>query len=138
MKVKRLTATAKLLTKANLGDLGFDLYADESHILKAGHLVRVHTGIAIEFPDGLGGIVKDRSSMAAKGLVISGGVIDSGYRGEIIVLLRNVNQDGTFYVTPNEKIAQLVLIPIADIGIEEVLEIDETDRGVKGFGSSGR
>ena len=137
MRVKRLTETAKLPTRANPGDLGWDLYADASGVIRSENGVLVNTGIAIEFPKGVGGVIKDKSSLASIGLSVMGGVIDSGYRGEIKVILCNHN-GGTYYIGKGQKIAQLILIPILDIEIEETAEpFLETIRGGKGFGSSG-
>ena len=88
MKVKRLTETAKLPTKANPGDSCFDLYSDESVQTRFGEITEIKTGIAIEFPVGIGGVIKPRSGLSRDhGLIILGGEIDSGYRGEIIVLM---------------------------------------------------
>jgi len=138
MKVKRLTETAKLPTKANPGDLGYDLYADVSGSVGPGVSVEIKTGIAIEFPEGVGGIIKDRSSLARNGLHISGGVIDSGYRGEIIVVMGN-HDAGTHYIGKGQKIAQLILVPVIDVEVEETTEpFLQTVRGGKGFGSSGQ
>lgn len=136
MKVKRLTLTAKLPTKANPGDLGYDLYADESTRVGFGCSVWVSIGIAIEFPDHFGGVIKDRSSAASSGLVTHAGVIDNGYRGEIKVLLHNISS-GMNFIGKGQKIAQLILTRIYEEAIEEVVQLSETVRGDKGFGSSG-
>lgn len=136
MKVKRLTETAKLPTKANPGDLGYDLYADESLGIRAG-VNAIRTGIAIKLPEGFGAIIKDRSSMALRGTSIVAGVIDNGYVGEIIVLMRGFDE-GTLYIGKGQRIAQLVLVPIYDSAIEEATSpFLQTIRGGKGFGSSG-
>jgi dUTP pyrophosphatase len=138
MRVKRLTKSAVLPTKAHRDeDLGYDLYSDEPVVLFSNTTKKISTGIIIEFPKGFGGIIKDRSSLASCMLTTSGGVIDSGYRGEIFVLLTN-NSFGTLYITKGQKIAQLILIPIVHSDIEETTEpLSETVRGEKGFGSSG-
>lgn len=135
MKVKRLTETAKLPTKANPGDLGYDLYANESLSVHPG-VNSIHTGIAIAFDEGWGGIIKDRSSMALRGTSVVGGVIDNGYRGEIIVLLRGYGE-GSLYIGKGQKIAQLIPVQVANFEIEKVDHLFETIRGGKGFGSSG-
>ena len=138
MRVKRLTETAKLPTKAHATDLGFDLYADVAGSVRALHGAVISTGIAIEFPEGFGGIIKDRSSLASIGLSVMGGVIDSDYRGEIKVILYNCDE-GTYYIGKGNKIAQLILVPVIHEEIEETTEpFLQTVRGDKGFGSSGQ
>lgn len=136
MKVKRLAPEAKLPVKAHIDDLGYDLFSVESMPIFPGMTTLVRTGIAIEFPTGYGGIIKDRSSMARVGLVTHAGVIDSGYRGEIQVLLHNVTS-GTNFIGKGQKIAQLVLVPITDEQIVEVDELSTTVRNSAGFGSTG-
>lgn len=139
MKIKRLTESARLPTKANPGDLGYDLYASESVQTRFGEVVEIKTGIAIEFPPGFGGIIKGRSGLARDhGLSILGGVIDSGYRGEIIIVATVNKQDCQSFFSKGQKIAQLVLISVTDFAIEEATELSETVRGGKGFGSSGQ
>lgn len=146
MKVKLLDPKAKVPTVEHPGsDLGYDLYALEDASLPRGYAAKVRTGIAIEFDDMYGGIIKDRSSMAAKGITVSGGVIDGGYRGEIIVLLTYNGQweypYDVFRISAGDKIAQLVLQKVHTFQdtIPVVEEFDNiTPRGHKGFGSSGR
>jgi dUTP pyrophosphatase len=145
MKVKLLDPRAKVPTvKHPHWDLGYDLYALEDTFIPSEIPTKVRTGIAIEFPTHWGGIIKDRSSVAAKGVTTSGGVIDSGYRGEIIVILNYHHPAFTegfrqYEVVAGDKIAQLVLqksLTYESIEISD--ELNETDRGEKGFGSSGR
>ena len=135
MKILKLNPEAKIPTKANPGDLGYDLYANESLSVHPGVNV-IHTGIAIAFDEGWGGVIKDRSSMALRGTSVVGGVIDNGYRGEIIVLLRGYGE-GSLYIGKGQKIAQLIPVQVANFEIEEVEHLFETIRGGKGFGSSG-
>ena len=139
MKVKRLSEKAQLPTKAHLGDLGYDLYANEGTAVFPHETKIVKTGIAIQFPEGYGGFIKDRSSVATKkGLFTVAGVIDNGYIGEICIALYN-GTDSLIHVAPGEKIAQLVLIPTVDFEVEEVNEVIPTDqRADGGFGSTGR
>ena len=138
MKVKRLSENAQLPTKAHLGDLGYDLYANEGVAIFPNETKVIKTGIAIQLPEGYGGFIKDRSSVATKrGLHIVAGVIDNGYIGEICVALYN-GTESLVHVKPSEKIAQLVLIPTVDFEVEEVDEVVPTDqRGDGGFGSTG-
>ena len=138
MKVKKLSEYAQLPQKAHAGDLGYDLFSNEGAAIFPGETKVVKTGIAIEFPAGYGGFIKDRSSVATKkGLFTVAGVIDNGYIGEICIALYN-GTDSLIHVAPGEKIAQLVLIPTVNFEIEEVDELVSADqRGEGGFGSTG-
>lgn len=141
-KIKRLTNTAILPTRAYEGDLGYDLYADEDMVLKPLESVKIKTGIAVQFPEGWGGFIKDRSSMASKRIITSGGVIDSGFMGPLSVILTDITaNDGSrvYIIKKGDKIAQLVPIPVSDWLVTEVDDFDNTtERNVKGFGSSGK
>lgn len=141
-KIKRLTDTAILPTRAYEGDLGYDLYADEDMVLKPLESVKIKTGIAVQFPEGWGGFIKDRSSMASKRIITSGGVIDSGFMGPLSVILTDITaNDGrrVYIIKKGDKIAQLVPIPVSDWLVAEVDDFDNTtERNVKGFGSSGK
>ena len=138
MKVKRLSENSVLPTKAHAGDLGYDLYASEEVVLMAGQTKLVPTGIAIQFPEGYGGLLRDRSSVATKrNLFAVAGVIDNGYIGEIMIALHN-STDGYERIMVGEKIAQLILIPTVNFTVEEVDELVSADeRGTGGFGSTG-
>lgn len=135
LKVKRLDPRAKLPTVAHPGeDLGFDLFALEDTDCPNDHAVyKIRTGVALEFPECVGGLIRDRSSMAAKGVTTHGGVIDNGYRGEIIVLMR-----GARFIHAGDKIAQIVPIPVLTSEVEEVTELGDSARQDRGFGSSGK
>lgn len=139
MKVKKLSEHARLPTKAHLGDLGYDLYSNEGVAIFPNETKIVKTGIAIQFPEGYGGFIKDRSSVATKkGLFTVAGVIDNGYIGEICIALYN-GTDSLIHVGPGEKIAQLVLIPTVNFEVEEVENLISPDaRGGQGFGSTGK
>jgi len=144
MKVKKISKNAKLPTRAYENALGYDLYAIEDTFIPAVDenggigMAKVRTGIAIELPPMWGAFIKDRSSMATKRRLIAvAGVIDNDYRGEIMVCLEN-HSGRPQEIKAGEKIAQLVLIPIANFEVVEVDELSETKRGEKGFGSSGR
>lgn len=137
MKVKKLSEKAHLPERAKPGDLGYDLFADKGEIIPKGEMRPISSGIALEFPAGWGGIIKDRSSMAAKRITVSAGVIDGGYRGEIIVLMSN-HSDKDFIIEPGDKIAQLVPTPETAWDIIVVDELNETHRGEGGFGSTGK
>lgn len=136
LKVKKLSPNAMLPTVAHPGeDIGYDLYSAEDITLPARGAAGVHTGIAIEFVPTAGGIVKTRSGMAKKRLICNAGVIDAGYRGEIIVLMENL-ADEPYTIRKGDKIAQLLEHPFLAGDVAEE-ELSEATRGAKGFGSSG-
>lgn len=141
LKVKKLNPAAIIPRRAHSNDLGFDLHALETVVVQSGQTVLAKTGIACEFPEGWGGIVKARSSQGKAGVNILGGVIDNGYTGEIGVLLHNTSdpasEDHKIYQA-GEKIGQLVLVPVFQGDTIEVTELGQTSRGEQGFGSSGR
>lgn len=137
LKVKKLSPDAVLPTVAHSGeDIGYDLYSAEDLTIAAHGAAGVHTGIAIEFVPTAGGIVKTRSGLARKRLLCNAGVIDAGYRGEIIVLMENL-ADEPYVIRKGDKIAQLLEHPFL---AGEVVEgdLNDTSRGSKGFGSSGQ
>jgi dUTP pyrophosphatase len=137
LKVKKLLPDALLPTVAHPGeDIGYDLYSAEELILAARGAAGVHTGIAIEFVPAAGGIVKTRSGLAKKRLMCNAGVIDAGYRGEIIVLMENLGDD-PYTIHKGDKIAQLLEHPFLAGEVSES-ELSEAARGAKGFGSSGQ
>jgi len=138
MKVKRLSENSVLPHKAHAGDLGYDLYASEEVFFTEGQTKLVSTGIAIQFPEGYGGLLRDRSSVATKrNLFVVAGVIDNGYIGEIMIALHNASARSV-HISVGEKIAQLVLIPTVNFKAEEVDELVSADeRGTGGFGSTG-
>jgi dUTP pyrophosphatase len=137
----RLREDALLPTRAHEGDAGLDLYAADAAAIGPGERATVGTGIALEIPTGFAGLVLPRSGLAARhgiALVNAPGLIDSGYRGEIKVLLLNTDRAEAFTVSPGDRIAQLVLTPVAGAVPVEVSELATTARGSSGFGSSGR
>lgn len=139
LKVKRLTETAKLPEKKLDSDVGFDLFADEEVVIPAGMTKRIKSGIAVEIPEGIWIQVEGRSGLASKGIQPLGGIVDNGYRGDVSVLLLN-SSSNPYQVMKGDKIAQFVLREIVPIHkVEEIKEFSaETERGDKGFGSSGR
>jgi len=142
LRVKRLEAGARLPVVAHPGeDLGYDLFALEGVQLGARQTLKVRTGIAVEARDPktgapLGLLVRDRSSMAARGIATTGGVIDSGYRGEILVVMTNLG-DADVELKAGEKIAQMVPVPVLTGPVEEVESLEDSMRAAKGFGSTG-
>lgn len=137
LPITRVTPEAKLPTRAHADDAGLDLYGLESFEIKPGEGRVTRTGIALALPAGHVGLVADRSSMAKRGIKTAGGVIDAGYRGEIHIVLWNIS-GAVQQITAGERIAQLLIYPIATPAPVEVASLDETARGAKGFGSSGR
>jgi dUTP pyrophosphatase len=142
LRVKRLEAGARLPEVAHPGeDLGYDLFALEGVQLGARQTLKVRTGIAVEARDPktgvpLGLLVRDRSSMAARGIATTGGVIDAGYRGEILVVMTNLG-DAALELKAGEKIAQMVPVPVLTGLVQEVETLEVSKRAAKGFGSSG-
>ena len=142
LRVKLLTATAKPPTVAHPGeDLGYDIYAAESVAIGPRGHAAVPTGIAIECTssDGkrMGALLRDKSSMAARRLTVTGGVIDAGYRGEVRVLMENLG-DAAAVVHAGDKIANLIPYPVLTGDVKVVEDLSESSRKAGGFGSSGR
>ena len=141
LRVTRLRADARLPTRAHAGDAGLDLYAGEAARLGPGERTSVGTGIAVAIPDGHAGLVLPRSGLAARhGITLPNapGLIDAGYRGELRVLLLNADRAESFEIAPGDRIAQLLVTPLVDAEPIEVDALDETSRGLAGFGSTGR
>ena len=139
--VQRLDEAATLPTLAHDGDAGYDLYSIESAELGPGERAMVRTGIAIEVSKGHAALVLPRSGTAAKhgiSVVNAPGLIDSGYRGEVKVLLLNTDRSESFSVAPGDRIAQLILVRVELPPVEETDSLNESARGDGGFGSSGR
>lgn len=141
LRVTRLREEGRLPTRAHEGDAGLDLYAAEPATLAPGERAGVGTGIVVAIPPGHAGLVLPRSGLAARhGITLpnSPGLIDTGYRGELRVLLLNTDPAQRFEVAPGDRIAQLVVTPFAALEPLEVEALDDTARGLAGFGSSGR
>lgn len=141
LSVIKLKEEAILPSRAHAGDAGLDLYACESAHIGPGERWGVGTGVGVEIPEGHAGLVLPRSGLARDhgiALVNAPGLIDSGYRGELRVLLLNTDPAETFRVEPGDRIAQLVLTPIATPEPVEASALTESARGEGGFGSSGR
>jgi len=152
LQVKKLSDSAKLPTRAHTTDLGYDLYTD--HDILVSHLSNnkrwvVDTNISVSFPEGWGGLIMDRSSLAKEGYSVHGGVIDSGYTGPIRIILSKPGLSTnvawsvtdefsqTVLIPKGSKIAQLVPQQVVNWTVEETDNLETRDRGEKGFGSSG-
>jgi len=141
LRFQRLDPRAVVPSRAHAGDAGLDLCCLEAVELAAGERTRVATGIAIELPAGHAGLIVPRSGLAAKhgvSVVNAPGLIDQGYRGELQVLLLNTDRSAPVSLNAGERIAQLVVISVAELTPHEVDSLGESSRGEKGFGSSGR
>jgi dUTP pyrophosphatase len=133
---QKLNPDAKVPTRAFEHDAGLDLTTIETHTLKPGEGRIFKTGLAVAIDPGFVGLIWDRSSMGKRGIKSLGGVIDSGYRGEIGVILWNISHESQ-EIKSGERIAQLLIQPIATPQTEAVQSLTNTDRGTGGFGSSG-
>jgi dUTP pyrophosphatase len=141
LRVTKLIDGATLPLRAHAGDAGLDLYACEAAHIGPGERWSVGTGVAVEIPDGHGGLVLPRSGLARDhgiSLVNSPGLVDCGYRGEVRVLLLNNDPAETFRVAAGDRIAQLLIVPIAVAEPVEAAALADSVRGDGGFGSSGR
>ncbi len=139
LAVTRLHPGAVLPKRAYAGDAGLDLAACERVTLAPGERATVPTGLAVAIPEGHAGFVQPRSGLAARhGITIvnAPGLVDSGYRGELRVVLLNTDTSEPFVVEPGMRIAQLVVLPVPELELVEVDELPDSERGVRGFGSS--
>ncbi|MCI0542265.1 dUTP diphosphatase [bacterium] len=138
IKVKILREDAKMPSYAHPGDVGLDLYSLEDHNLKPGERKIFELGFALEFPVGYAAIVKDKGSLPKNaGIHTMGGVFDAGYRGEYNVNLINLGKK-TYRIAKGDKIAQLVIFPVAVAKLKEVSKLSDSSRGAGRFGSTGR
>jgi dUTP pyrophosphatase len=139
LPIRRLRDDAVIPARAYEGDAGLDLASCEHVELGPGERALVGTGLAVAIPDGYAGFVQPRSGLAAKhGITIvnSPGLVDAGYRGELKVVLLNTDTSESFVVEPGMRIAQLVVLQVPGLDPVEVEELPESERGVRGFGSS--
>jgi dUTP pyrophosphatase len=139
LPIRRLREDAVLPSRAYAGDAGLDLSAIEAVELAPGSRATIGTGLSIALPEGFAGLVVPRSGLASKhgiGVLNAPGLVDSGYRGEVRVILHNHGMH-TFRVEPGMRIAQLVLVAVEDVRLVEVDELPPSERGEGGHGSSG-
>ena len=142
IKVKKLTDTAIVPTKSRKTDAGYDLYADEDVALYPEDTKLISTGIAFAIPDGYAGLIWDRSGLGSKGIHRHAGVVDSSYRGEVKVCLSNSSghhsAENIYFISKGDRIAQILFQKVPHFDLVETEELDDTDRGSSGFGSSGK
>ena len=144
IKVKKLTSTATIPTKSRKTDAGYDLYSDEDIAIYPEDTKLISTGIAFAIPDGYAGLIWDRSGLGSKGIHRHAGVVDSSYRGEVKVALYNARPghidftDNMYFISRGDRIAQILLQKVPHFDLVETEELDDTDRGSSGFGSSGK
>lgn len=140
VKVRKLIPGAKLPRYAHpgrTGDLAADLYASSEVIISPGTIASVSTGIAIELPEGYGALVEDRSGLATQGVTTLAGVVDTGYRGEIRVVLANLGKQRA-HIRIGDRVAQLRLTRKYEVSFELADELSDSSRGEQGFGSTGK
>jgi dUTP pyrophosphatase len=141
LRFRILDDAATLPSRAHAGDAGLDLHSAQAAHIGPGERWQISTGLAVEIPDGHAGLVLPRSGLALRygiSLVNAPGLIDSGYRGEIGVLLLNNDPAEIFRVEPGDRIAQLVVVPVTGLSPVAAEELASSERGEGGFGSSGR
>ena len=141
IKVKKLTDTAIVPTKSRTTDAGYDLYADEDVAIYPEDTKLISTGVAFAIPDGYAGLIWDRSGLGSKGIHRHAGVVDSSYRGEVKVALsnsRSSHEDNIYFLNRGDRIAQILFQKVPHFDLVETEELDDTDRGSSGFGSSGK
>ena len=137
IKVKRIQRNAKLPAYSHVGDAGLDLFSSIDLVLESGEVKPVSTGIKMAVPQGYVGLVWDKSGISLKGVHRLAGVVDSGYRGEVKVVMINLS-DTPFVVEKGMKIAQMLIQPVENVDVTEVDELEDSTRGEDGFGSTGK
>ena len=137
IKIKKLNKEAKLPHYALSGDVGMDLYSMEEVTIPPMGQYRFFHGFALEFPEGFGALVNDKSSISKAGLHTMGGVFDAGFRGEYNTHLVNLS-DKPYTVEKGDKVSQLIIFPVAIAQLEEVEELSTSERGTGSFGSTGK
>lgn len=135
LKFERLSPTAKLPKKAYKDDAGIDLFSDSKYTIKSSERVIIKTGIKIAIPEGFAGLIWDKGGVAKDGIHTIAGVIDSGFRGELAVILVNLS-DKIYNISSGQKVAQLLIQKIESLEIIEEEIDDKTDRSKGRFGSS--
>jgi dUTP pyrophosphatase len=137
LKVKKIHKDVKLPRYGHKGDAGLDLFSSADFVLAEGQVEAIPTGIKIAVPEGSVGLIWDKSGVSLRGVHRLAGVIDSGYRGEVKVVMINLSHE-PFVINSGMKIAQMLIQPISKVDVIEVEDLDETARGEGGFGSTGK
>ncbi len=137
LKAKKIQPDAKLPRYGHKGDAGLDLFSSIGRVLEKGQVEAIPTGIRVAIPDGYVGLVWDKSGVSLKGVHRLAGVIDSGYRGEVKVVMVNLS-DAPFVIDKGMKIAQMLVQPVTTVHVVEAEDLDDTSRGEGGFGSTGK
>ncbi len=137
LKVKRIHPDAKLPLYQHQGDAGLDLFSSVDDVVKAGEVKPIPTGIKLAVPEGHVALVWDKSGISLKGIHRLAGVVDSGYRGEVRVVLANLGKE-PFMIEKGMKIAQLLIQPVTKVEVVETENLEDTSRGENGFGSTGK
>ena len=141
VQIQRLDAGVELPRYARPGDAGLDLRASQDADIAPGKRAMVPTGLAIALPEGYAGFVQPRSGLAAReglSIVNTPGLIDSGYRGELKIIAINTDDENTIHIKRGDRIAQLVIQEVPAVHLVEVDELDASERGAAGFGSTGK
>ena len=137
LRVKKIHPEARLPVYSHPGDAGLDLFSVVDDVLRAGEAKPIPTGIQMAIPEGYVGLIWDKSGISLQGVHRLAGVVDSGYRGEVRVVMANLGRE-PFVVRQGMKIAQLLIQPVQTVEVVEAEELDVTPRGEGGFGSTGR
>ncbi|MEE8605787.1 MAG: dUTP diphosphatase [Candidatus Aminicenantaceae bacterium] len=137
LKVKKVRMDAKLPQYGHTGDAGLDLFSSIDFVLEKGQVEAIPSGVKVAIPDGYVGLIWDKSGVSLKGVHRLAGVIDSGYRGEVKVVMINLS-DKPFAIDKGMKIAQMLVQPITMVCVVEAEDLDNTSRGEGGFGSTGK
>ncbi len=137
LKVKKIHKDAKLPGYGHVGDAGLDLFSVTECVLKGGEARAISTGIQVAIPDGYVGLIWDKSGISLKNIHRLAGVVDSGYRGEIKVVMTNLSTEA-FSIEKGMKIAQMLIQPVAKVKVVDSEVLDDTSRGENGFGSTGK
>jgi dUTP pyrophosphatase len=137
LKVKRIVEGAKLPFYHHQGDAGLDIFSAVDCVLEAGAALAVPTGVKVAIPEGYAGLIWDKSGISLKSVHKLAGVIDSGYRGEVKVVLVNLGRE-PFRIEKGMKIAQLLIQPVIEVRVVEAEDLGQTSRGEEGFGSTGK
>ncbi len=137
LKVRRVQESAKIPRYSHRGDAGLDLFSSIDCILGGSEVKSIPTGIQVAISEGFVGLIWDKSGLSLQGVHRLAGVIDSGYRGEVKVVMVNLTRE-PFSINKGMKIAQLLIQPVSEVEVQEVETLEDTDRGENGFGSTGK